>query len=215
MYCILKVNLPLTVPRWARTGSTLPWWSTASSCGSSCLCACSARWACSCSHSSRITPSRPSVRLADGSAGRVRDDGQLPPPPTAQSAQQDNGWRWKVEGGGWQVWVLLCLSNWNQNWNWTAITPITFLITFFAKEHFSCMKRRRKKKEKKGKKHHHHTLTCSVFSSRCFMDWPPLSAGEVSLPALLFSQPGSEDRSDLLLVELCSQSTPSAWSLTA
>lgn len=47
--------------------------------------------------------------------------------PPNQSAQQDKGRRW----GGW-VWVLLCLLDWNQNWNWTAITPITFIVTFFA-----------------------------------------------------------------------------------
>lgn len=92
----------------------------------------------------RLTIPRPQNTLTDSS------------PPTSQHSRTrpEVG---RCRGGG-RVRVLMCLWNWNQNWKWTVITPITFIVTFFATNNcFSCMK----KKEK-----HHHTLTCS-FSSRC------------------------------------------------
>lgn len=127
-------------------------------------------------------------------AGRKRDDGQLPRPISTA------GQRLEVGVGG--VWVLLCLLNWNQNWNWTAITPITFIVTFFAKNNIFLVWR------EKGK--HHHTLTCS-FLSRCLMDWPPLSGGKVP-PCSPLRQSGSKDALTYSLLNLvAAKSTLSAW----
>lgn len=50
-----------------------------------------------------------------------------------------------LEVGGGGVWVLLCLLNRNQNCNWTAITPITFILTFFAKNNIFLVWREKKK----------------------------------------------------------------------
>lgn len=156
----LSLNPPPPKPRihrWARIGSTLPWWLTASSCGSLCLCACSAQWACFCSHSSRITQSRPSPAHQ---ADHLQATNMMTAPPANQHSRTRAG---GVGGDG--VWVLLCQWNWNQNCNWTAITPITFILTFFAKNNIFLVWREKQK--------HHHTLTCRCLS-RCFMAWPAL-----------------------------------------
>lgn len=101
--------------RWARTGSMLPWWSTASSCGSLCLYACSARWACSCSRSSRTTQPRPSTCQVDhfSPATITLTDSS----PTNQHSRTWAG------GGGW-VWVLMCLWYRNRNWNKQQSHPL-------------------------------------------------------------------------------------------
>lgn len=183
----LNPFLSLPIHRWARTGSTLPWWSTGSSCGSLCLCACPAHWACSCSRFSRITQSRPS------------------PARQADHSQAENTLTWRLHGPistagqgpgqGRRVWALLCLLKWKRELQLNSDHAHYLYSNVFATKKLFFLD------EEKGKQHH--TFTCSLLS-RCLMDWPPLSAGKV--PPCSPLQPVRERGcSDLLLVALLRQ----------
>lgn len=84
----------ISVCRSLRTGSTWPWWSTVSSCGSSCWCVWSGQWASSCSLSFRVTTPPLLMTWTITELRAQRDPGiNFEPPPHPHPHPQKQCWQ--------------------------------------------------------------------------------------------------------------------------